>query len=227
MTTTNDLLRELRSLLQAGAISYHSSSAANDVYEGFLFSLVVATARDSGASVRYENVRGNSVNDLVFRTSPGRLYSTAQDYTHAVIQFGNQAPLLEAHVGVQVQGNSGVEHECDVLVLTEEEAKVCRQVRASPRTKQCVLAIECKYYLSNLPLGVARGFAGLKADLGQTYTIFAANTTSNSVKKYLSHRKLTQEFRAVPGAKEVEHLRTHIREAFKSHVSRHDPSFDI
>jgi hypothetical protein len=227
MTTSSDLLEELRTLLEAGAISYNSATAANDLYEGYLFSLVIATARDSNADIHFENVHGARVNDLIFRTTPGRLYSTAHDYTHAVIQFGQRAPVLEAHVGVLVQGSSGVEHECDVVVLEAGEARVCRQVRASPRARKCVLAIECKYYLANLPLGVARGFAGLKDDLGQTHAIFAANATSNSVKKYLSHRKLTQEFGAVPGARETEHLRSHIREAFKAYVSRHDPAFDI
>jgi hypothetical protein len=227
MTRASDLLDELEALLQAGAISYDSSSAAHDVYEGYIFALVVATARASRANVYFETVHGAMTNDLVFRTSPGRLYSTAQDYTHAVIQFGQIAPVLEVHVGVLVQGNSGVEHECDVLVLEAEEARTCRQVRASPRTRACILAVECKYYLAHLPLSMARGFAGLKDDLGNTHAIFAANTTSNSVKKYLSHRKLTQEFDAIPGSREVEHLRTHIREAFKAHVNRYDPGFGI
>ena len=210
LVTTSDLLKELRTLLSAGAVSYNSSSAANDVYEGFLFSLVVATARDSNAAVRYETVRGVPASNLIFRTSPGRLYSTAQEYTHAVIRFGTSAPVLEAHIGVLVQGVSGVEHECDVVVLDADEARVCRQVRASPRSRRCLLAIECKYYLASLPLGLARGFAGLKDDLGRADVIFAANTGSNSVKKYLDHRRLTREFQAIPGSREVEHLRTHM-----------------
>lgn len=225
MATPNDLLNELRRLLRAGAISYTSASAASDTYEGFLFSLVVATARDCNASVHFEDVHGDRVNDLTFRTSPGRLYFTAQDYTHAVIQFGPRAPLLEAHIGVMVQGNSGVRHECDVLVLDSDEARTCRQIGASPRSRKCILAIECKYYLATLPLGVARGFSGLKNDLGQTRVIFSANTTSDKVKKYLAHHRLTQELQAVPGSAEIIHLRSHIREAFKAHVSRHDPSF--
>jgi hypothetical protein len=155
--------------------------------------LVVATARGCIAAVHYENVHGARVNDLIFRTSPGRLYSTAQDYTHAVIQFGPRTPLLEAHIGVMVQGNSGVRHECDVVVLDSDEARTCRQVGASPRSRKCILAIECKYYLTSLPLGVARGFAGLKDDLGQTRVIFSANTTSDKVRKYLAHHRLTQE----------------------------------
>jgi hypothetical protein len=225
VTVPGDLLNELRTLLRAGAVSYTSASAASDAYEGFLFSLVIATARDCNAAVHYENVRGVRVNDLIFRTSPGRLYSTAQDYTHAVIQFGPTTPLLEAHVGVMVQGISGVRHECDVVVLDSDEARTCRQVGASPRSRKCILAIECKYYLTSLPLGAARGFAGLKDDLGQTRVIFSANTTSDKVKKYLAHHKLTQELQAVPGSAEIVHLRSHIREAFKAHVSRHDASF--
>ena len=227
MTTVNEMLDELRRLLDAGAISYNSATAANDVYEGYLFSLVVATARGCNGDVHFENVRGTPVQDLIFRTTPGRLHSTAHDYAHAVINFGMNSPALEVHIGVLVQGRSGVEHECDVLVLEADEARICRQVRASPRTNRCVLAIECKYYLARLPLGVARNFAGLKVDLGPMRAIFAANANSNSVKKYLSYRKLTQEFGALPGSRETDYLRSHIREAFKAYVSRHDPAFAI
>jgi hypothetical protein len=39
MTRVDDLLRELGTHLGA-AVSYTTASAANDVYEGFLFSLV-------------------------------------------------------------------------------------------------------------------------------------------------------------------------------------------
>jgi hypothetical protein len=70
MTRVDDLLRELRTHLGA-AVSYTTASAANDVYEGFLFSLVVATARKSGAVIHYEDVRGSKVRNLIFRTSPG------------------------------------------------------------------------------------------------------------------------------------------------------------
>jgi hypothetical protein len=145
VTRVDDLLRDLRGHLGA-SVSYTTASAANDVYEGFLFSLVVATARRSGAAIHYEDVRGNKTHSLVFRTSPGRIYSTRNNYTHAVVEFGT-APTLETHVGIFVQGSSGVEHECDVAVLDADEAALCRREKTTPRASKCLLAIECKYVL--------------------------------------------------------------------------------
>lgn len=189
MTTADDLLRELRTHLGA-AVSYTTASQANDIYEGFLFSLVVATARKSGAVIRYEDVRDNRANGLIFRTSPGRLYSTRRNYTHAVVEFGI-APPLEVHVGVKVEGSSGVEHECDVMAVDAEEAALCRREKTSPRATKCLLVIECKYYTAHLPLGQARGFAGLSADMGtRAHPIFVANIGSGNVTKYLTGRKV-------------------------------------
>jgi hypothetical protein len=138
---------------------------------------------------------------LIFRTSPGHLYSTRRDYTHAVIEFG-RAPALEVHVGVKVQGSSGVEHECDVLVLNAAEAVLSRRLRTSPRAGKCLIAIECKYYTAHLPLGQARGFAGLSADLGNAaHAIFVANIGSESVTKYLNGRKVPRELNVISGAR--------------------------
>jgi hypothetical protein len=226
MTTTSDLLRDLRTHLRT-AVSYTTASATHDIYEGFLFSLVVATARKSGAVIRYEDVRGSKAGNLIFRTSPGRLYSTRQNYTHAVVGFG-RAPALEVHVGVQVQGGSGVEHECDVLVLGAEEAALCRRMKTSPRATKCLLAIECKYYTAHLPLGQARGFAGLSADLGRNaHPMFVANIGSGSVARYLTGRNLSRELHVISGAPEIEGVQGLIREAFKSHVGRSDSGLRI
>lgn len=227
MTLPVDLLAELRSLLGTASTSYSSASQTCDLYEGFLFALVVSTARDRGARVTFEDVHGRPTTDLIFRTSPGRLSSKRRDYTHAVLAFGT-APPVEVHVGVKVQGNSGVEHECDVLVLDAAEAQVCRQIGASPHSRRSLLAIECKFYTSSLPLHQARGFAGLKTDLGQTDAIFVANTNSASAVKFLNHkRNLTQEFDALPASTQIAPLRSHIREAFKKHVLKYDPRFPI
>jgi hypothetical protein len=229
VSRVDELLAELRANLRA-AVSYSTASQVNDVYEGFLFSLVVDTARRSNATVHYEDVRGNKTHNLVFRTTPGRIYSTAHDYTHAVIQFGN-ASVLEVHVGVQVQGSSGAMHECDVVVLDAGEAVLCRRERTFPRVAKCVLAIECKYYTAHLPLGQARGFVGLSADMGnQAHSLFVANIASRSVTTYLTgrnSRKISRELNVVPGASEIDGVRGLIRETFKAHVGKGDPNFRI
>src|ERR1700761_6025793 len=132
MTRIDDLLFALTQVVGQRPISYNSSSAAWDVYEGYAFALVIQAAVAAGGRIRYEDRFKNSVNDLVFSTSPGMLYSTAHPYTHAVNTFRG-CPLLETHVGVRVQGKSGVLHECDVLVLPRAEADLSRSRDVAPR----------------------------------------------------------------------------------------------
>ncbi len=225
MSPVDDLLQEIQSLLAGPGISYTSASRPWDVYEGYLFSLVVSTAGSLGASVHYEDVHGNTVNDLVFRTSPGRLYSTKHPYTHAVVEF-DRAPSLEVHLGVQVQGNSGVPHECDVLILPAEEAALSRQIRMAPRGNKCLLAIECKYYAaSQLGIGHARNFDGLHSDLRTARNLFVSNTGTPSVVKYLSARKRGYEREVVPAnVNTVGYTRGQIREAFKIYLGKNAPS---
>jgi hypothetical protein len=156
----------------------------------------------------HEDADGNKTSDLLFRTSPGQLYPTSQNsppYTHAVIHF-DRAPDLEAHVGVKVQGGSGVLHECDVLVLPAEEADISRGNQIAPRGSRCLLAIECKYYTNGLGLELARNFEGLHADLRSGHELFVANADSTSVFRYLSRRQRRYERCVVPGTDQVSYL---------------------
>ncbi|WP_157437526.1 hypothetical protein [Actinoplanes subtropicus] len=220
MTTADDLLGEVRRLLRTTGTPYASAAEAHDIYEAYLLSLVVSVARDSQATVSYATVDGTPTTNLVFRTSPGMIYSTALPYTHAVIDFPG-APTLEAHVGVRVQGRSRVLHECDVLVLSQEEADRARGQQVAPRGGRSLLAIECKFYTSNLKLGQARGFEGLHADLGTRHTLFVANLNAVRVARYLNARRRIWEQTVRPGAQQVTHVETLIREAFKDHCARH------
>ncbi|MCG5216553.1 hypothetical protein [Streptosporangium sp. KLBMP 9127] len=229
MTSKKDLLRELRTHLRgARSTSYRSASTVGDLYEGYVFALVVDVAIQSRASLRYEDVDGNKTSNLIFRTSPGQLYSKAHAYTHAVVEFGSIAPALEVHVGVQVQGRSGVLHECDVLVLARDQAELSRSARVAPKARYCILTIECKFYSKNLPLDLARSFQGLGADLGEkARPTFVSNSSSGTVKKYLSHKGRDWEHGVIPGTAEVNGLRMKIREAFKIYMSDKDPNFTI
>lgn len=164
MSVVDQLVKEISSLLTAGTVSYSSASDPWDVYEGFVFSLIAATASRHGAAVTYENIHGEKTRDLVFRTGPGQLYGDSNPFAHAVIEFDG-APALEVHIGVYVAGTSGVLHECDVLVLPTEEASLSREQRIAPRGSQCVLIAECKYYTTGLGIGMARNFEGLRADI--------------------------------------------------------------
>ncbi|WP_217142855.1 hypothetical protein [Streptomyces sp. AC627_RSS907] len=223
MSTVDDLVNEIKSLLAAGAVSYDSASKPSDVYEGFVFSLIVATAGRHGATVTYEDVYGAKASNLVFRTGPGHLYSNSQPFTHALIEFDG-APALEVHLGVYVTGSSGVLHECDVLVLPAEEAALSRAQGVAPRGSQCVLIVECKYYISNLGIGLARNFEGLRADIRTQNELFVSNTRSSSIVRYLDARKRGFEPDVVPNSPQAGYLQAEIRKTFKSYLSKHAPS---
>ncbi|NLU75502.1 hypothetical protein HCC61_23025 [Streptomyces sp. HNM0575] len=223
MSAVNDLVSEIKSLLAAGTVSYDSASKTSDVYEGFVFALIAATASRHGATVTYEDVFGGKASSLVFRTGPGQLYGDSQAFTHAVIEFDG-APALEVHLGVFVTGASGVLHECDVLVLPAEEAALSRAQGIAPRGSQCVLIVECKYYVTNLDIGLARNFEGLRADIRTQNELFVSNTGSSSIVRYLDARKRGYERDVVPNSPQAGYLQAEIRKTFKSYLSKHAPS---
>lgn len=138
------------------------------LYEQYIWTLVLEAARKENATITYWDVTGSQLTQnspIIFRAGPGYIYSRKKAYTHALIEFPNRPPL-EAHVGVRVAASSNVMHECDVVVLTWEEAATCRNENAIPRASQVILGIECKLHGTEIPLGEGRGFVGLTADLG-------------------------------------------------------------
>jgi hypothetical protein len=219
VTAIDDLLADLTAAIGGRATTYNTRSAAWDVYEGFVFGLVVRAAVAAGGTATYEDVHGNpATTRLVFRTSPGMLHSTAHDYTHAVINLPDCDPL-EVHVGVRVQGRSGVLHECDVLVLPSTEAVLARTKSVAPRGARSLLAVECKYYTSYLSLYLARGFHGLHSDLGLKHPFFVANIRAARIERYLSYHHRRWENGVMPSTSEATYLEGLIRDAFKQHIA--------
>ena len=212
MTAIDDLISELTNVIGNRTVSYNSASAAWDVYEGYAFALVIRAAVAAGGQVRYADRYGNQVADLVSRTSPGMLYSTAHPYTHALIYFRG-CPPLEVHVGVRVQGRSGVLHECDVLVLPVAEAELSRSRQVAPRGTRALVAIECKYYAGHLSLGLARGFHGLHADLGVKNPYFVANLKAQRIQRYLTSLGRNWESGVVPNSLDATFFGVHSRGA--------------
>jgi hypothetical protein len=182
-----DLVAAIQAALGSTPASLNQSSPGSDLYELFVFSIVLTSARDLGAAVSFEDVTGNIPAVFVARTSPGYIYSDEHQYCHAVIQF-DHCPTLEAHLGIRVAGASRVLHECDVVVLLRSEALTCRQLRVQPRQSRVILAVECKFYAVPLPLGLARGFVGLVSDLPARDRYFVFNSTGNNIERYLSAR---------------------------------------
>jgi hypothetical protein len=216
MTAIDELIAELEASIGGRPTSYNSKSAVWDIYEGFVFGLVIRAAWAAGGSVRYEDAAGHAVTRLLFRTSPGMLYSHAHRYTHAVIDFPGCDPL-ETHVGVRVQGRSGVLHECDVLVLPADEANLSRSKQVAPRGAKSLLAVECKYYATYLSLYLARGFHGLHSDLGVKYPFFVANLRAPRIERFLSYHKRSWENGVLPTTPQAGYFEGSVRDAFKRH----------
>ena len=184
-------------------------------------SLVLKAAQEEGANISYEHRDGSPASSLVLRVSPGYIYSTAKNYTHALIRFDGR-PALEAHTGIKITGKSGVLHEADVVVLEAAEAQNCRINSVSPRSSKVLIAVECKFYSSALQLHLARGFVGLVSDLSAKDPFFVSNTNSNSVEKLLSHRVRHWEKDICPTCRnnEVQRLTFEFRTAFKNYKAR-------
>jgi hypothetical protein len=219
MTNIDDLIAELTATVRNRAVSYNSASAAWDVYEGYAFALAIQGAVAAGGYVHYEDRDHNQVDSLLFRSSPGMLSSKANSYTHAVIFF-RDCPPVEAHVGVRVQGRSGVLHECDVLVLPKTEADLARSRDVAPRGARSLIAIECKYYAGHLSLHLARGFHGLHADLGVKNPFFIANLHAQRIERYLTALGRNWANGVVPSSLEANFFVGQLREAFKKYQSR-------
>jgi hypothetical protein len=196
-----ELLAEIHNVLgSAVSPNLTSQSRGYDLYEAFVFSLVVRAARRSGAVVRYENRDGSTAATFVFRTSPGEIASN--NYSHAVLSFGMK-PELETHVGIYISGVSKIPHEADVCVLLREEAEFCRGSIPSviPRHSSVVLAAECKFYESSgIGVALARAFMGLSKDFGSRPNFFVMSREALRVKALLAHHRQFWATSIVPGS---------------------------
>mgnify|MGYP000845338428 CR=1 FL=1 len=218
MTIPTDLLNQIANTFGATiSSSLTTASDTSDIFEAYVFSLVLEAARTEGATITYRDVLGNTPTSFIFRTSPGYIFSTNRNYTHAVILFPNKAPL-EVHIGVRVVGKSGVLHECDVAVIEQSEAETCRQRQVPPRSSKVLIAVECKFYSTPLQLHLARAFIGLTTDLSVTKPIFVSNSSSDSLEKLLSGRDRAWEHNLIPSAMvEVMRLRHKFQDAFQTY----------
>jgi hypothetical protein len=218
------LLREIQAALGPAVVpNLNTVSAVSDVYEAYLFSLVLRAARNEGATVTLECINGGQPNPFVFRTSPGYLNSTRRNYGFAEIAFPD-CPTLEAHLGVRISGHSAVLHECDVLVLLQDEANICRSRRelVAPRSHKVIVAVEAKYYATDLALHLGRGFLGLVTDMSAQNAFFVINRDAKSIEKLLAHKKQQWEHRVVPGVPlAVGRLTNAIQKAFHNFEARY------
>ena len=152
-------------IASATSANLTAASAGNDLYECYVWALVLNAARREGATIRLMTRQGLPATSFYFRTSPSSVFSSLHDYCHAEIRF-QRCPILEAHIGIYVSGKSRVNHECDVAVVYQDEAETCRANNVHPRASKLLMSVECKYYLSSaLGVDLGRSFLGLIDDI--------------------------------------------------------------
>jgi hypothetical protein len=190
VTTPAELAGEVAARLgPAIGLNLTAATAAYDLYEAYVFTLVLSAAHTERFGVAFEHIAPGPAATFTFRTSPGHIYTATQPYSYAVLTAPNGLEL-EAHVGIRALGKSRVAHECDVIVLQRDEATLCRANRVDPLHTRAELAVECKFYAATLGLGLLRGFVGLSADLGRPASTLVSNVSSPSMARlFKSHSR--------------------------------------
>lgn len=197
MTSHADLVAAYNSTL-SGHAPVASAGAANDAFEVYVMTLALRAAREEGGTIQFQSVSGVlNPSPLQFRTSPGRIYSLAHDYTHAQVKFPSGLSY-EVHIGVFVEGLAGVLHECDLAVIESAEAEFCRRNHVHPKRTAVLLTAECKFYTGKLGIALGREFLGTTADLGSEGRFMLSNSDGRSVDRVLAHHKRKRHFGLTP-----------------------------
>lgn len=217
-----ELINQIQLAIGPGvAATLGNAAAVNDVFEAYVWALVVEAARNEGATISYRSIFNGTASSLVFRTSLGAIFSIANPYSYARIAFPG-CPNVEAHIGIFVSGRSGVQHECDVAVIYQSEADTCRQSQVHPRSSKLLLSVECKFYSTNLRIDLARSFLGLTEEIQQRDRFFVSNAASDSVSKMLTTHDRSWETQVSPLDQRLQNrLRGYFETAFKHFKARH------
>lgn len=226
MKLRDKLLKDIQSRLTNNLKgSYKNKADASDLFELFIFNILLEAAINEGAKlpIYFEDTSGKKTSQLLFRRSPGYI-NDKKSYTHAVLQLPSNNGILEleAHIGIYAVGASGVPQECDIAVLYRYEGQGCRLVKNNRnvvKSTNIVIGVECKCYQSSqISLGLGRSFLGLVQDLssnGKYFFVFNGNKPS--VEKILAHYNKGWEHNLSPtSSKEIERLRYVFQERFKN-----------
>jgi hypothetical protein len=193
---------EIRSKLSSSVNPDFSEAAEQaNIFDVYIFTILLKAIANEGGNIYYNSVLDDQTPKyLTFRKTPGKIHGSAHPYTHAVVEFPGK-PVLEVHLGVKVQGRAGVLHNCNLLILYEKEANMCRLLNREPRHSQVILAVKSQHSTSELKLEMAGSFIGLSSDIryeGGSY--FVSNSYSESVAKLLTIARKKWEQNIFPGA---------------------------
>ena len=222
MPLAHDLRNAIQSALTGLSVVGLSSTVVWDLYEQFILTVVIDAAHSQGAAIEHRDMAGNVTHLLRFPTGPRAIHKG--NYTHVHISFPKKKPL-EAHLGVYVLGKSKVEHECDVLVLLEDEADKCRQraganagTQFHPLARAVVAFAECKcYQATRLSISHGRAFVGLSQDIRphDVCAAFVSTKTHDPVGKLLvAHNRVFGENLKPGNTNEISWLRGKFADRF-------------
>jgi hypothetical protein len=153
-----DLKRFFRRFSQA---QVRLPAAAGNRYEFFLFLTVCEMARQSGFSVSLATQNGN----YIVRASPGSLGGM---FGHAQLTSPSGGSY-QLHNGIEIDGQSGMLHEADVLLIGAAGTAHMGGARAALKGHTLVWTAECKLYGSSSRLkGESRKAVGAALDWSQS-----------------------------------------------------------
>lgn len=199
--TTTDFLDEFRRGLSAAwDASDLGKKKTHSLFELYVFKIILQAAQSQGARIIYKDGNGAQYSMPIFRTGPHQIGD--RGYVYAELIFSPRR-VLEVHTGVKCVGKSGIEHECDIAVLRRGTAQRCRKESKSPKHRQIVVSVECKFYLANIRLGMSREFVGLTSDLTapnkQNIYVVSTKIVDNG-KVLLKHHQKKAQDELVPSA---------------------------
>lgn len=214
--TVSQMLDAVEAALPAAvSLNFTTSTDPWDLYEAYTFGQVVEAAAADGYAVTCRGLR-TSVDppQFVFRKGPGSIWSAR--FSYVGLTHGTTAHL-EGHVGVRIEGQSGVAHEADVSVLLHDEADLARRERFAPRARACIFGFECKYYASRLGLGILREYIGLTTDLRSANVRhwLISNVTNADLPTMMKHHKRDWSDDVVPGSKGEQDLQQQLEPALR------------
>ena len=223
MSDSEDLLAVIRTVLPPGGAIQIEHSELDDLFEAYVLTGLLLAARAEQWTVSLHDIFGAPADSALFRRSPGNIYSSSgsQNFTHFVLARAGVMPL-EAHIGIKLTGKSDVEHECDVAVLPQYDADLCRRNRVHPRSTRLVFSAECKFLAGAIPLHMGRGFIGLATELTSRYgeCHFVVNTSSPPVMKMLARQKRHRHAEVRPGTERFATFQSACRGILDSYVQR-------
>ncbi|NQE36610.1 hypothetical protein E5S67_04375 [Microcoleus sp. IPMA8] len=201
---------------------FNTAAEQSRIFDTYLFTILLKAVANEGGTIYYNNVLDDETPKyLTFRKTAGKIHGSAHPYTHAVVEFPDK-PALEVHLGVKVQGRAGVLHNCNVLILYQKEANICRLLNREPRHSQVILAVKSEHSTSELKLEMAGAFIGLASDIryeGGSY--FISNSYSQPIAKLLTTARKKWELNIFPRAtNDVHRLMYSFQTIFKDFKAR-------